>query len=170
MPNVGERSALVRFRITDALDGSGASILPEQSCGPIRNTQWKDNNHVSMGSYFQGTDISYYPTVSMEKELLLAVQTDPGDIQAIQGEIEFFLPTQVKRVVVDSPSAADVIEADDLRISFKAASESEISYQLSGDKKRLLAVRGLNDRGQVLESGSSSSSDVWFGSGRKRID
>lgn len=165
LPNVGERSALVRFRVTDALDSSGASILPEQSCGPIRNTQWIDDNHVSMGSYFQGTDISFYPSVSMEKELLLAVHTDPGDIQAIQGEIEFFLPTQVKRVVVDSPSAADVIEADDVRISFKAASESGIDYQLSGDRKRLLAVRALNDRGQVLESGSSSRSDVWFGSG-----
>ena len=52
-----------------------------------------------------------------------------------------------------------------MRVSFNESADSSLRYQVSGDTRRLLAVRALNERGQILESGSASWSDVWFGSG-----
>lgn len=165
LPNLGERSKLVRLNITDVVDADGRTLLPVQECGPTRNRGWTDDSQVSRESRFEGTEIVYLPTVSLDRQLRLAPGMKARDVAAIRGELEFLLPAEVRSVTVPAPLADQVVSGEDIRLRFQPGSDTAIAYQVSGDARRLLAVRALNAQGQVLESGSSSWSDSWFGSG-----
>ena len=153
------------MQVTEVTSMDGQSLLSDQQCGPVRNTGWTDSAFVSRGSTFVGNEIAYYPTVAIDKQLNLG-EVDAGDVAAIRGEIEFQLPAEVRSIRIEAPFNGQVVETDDVRVKFRDGSASSLSYQTSGDTRRILEVRALNANGQVLDRGSSMSSGVWFGSGK----
>lgn len=164
LPNLGERSQLVRLQVTDVVADDGRSLLPPNECGPVRNTAWTDSAMVSQGTRFVNNEVAYYPTASIVKELNLG-DASAADVAAIRGNIEFQLPAEVRSVRVDS-LADGIVESSDVRVKFKEGSPSSLSFEISGDARRVLDVRALNASGQVLESGSSMSSSTMFGGGK----
>ncbi len=163
LPNLGDRSKLVRMNIIDVVDTDDATLLPAQECGPTRNKGWTDDSQVSRSTRFEGTEIVYYPTVSIDRQLKLAAGSDARDVAAIRGELEFLLPTRVQSVRLDAPFDGRVVEGRGVRLRFRSGSDSAISYEVSGDRRRLLSVRALNANGQVLASGASSWSGGFLG-------
>ncbi|HSG32565.1 MAG TPA: hypothetical protein VLB82_13595, partial [Thermodesulfobacteriota bacterium] len=51
-----------------------------------------------------------------------------------------------------------VVEHNDMRFYLSSIKQQSISYQISGDKDKLLEVRALNDKGQTLQSSFGTSS------------
>jgi len=68
-------------------------------------------------------------------------------------------------VQVTSLSQAQQIDRDHLRIKLSQSAADTLDYEVYGDSKRLLAVRGLNKNGQPLSQSSSMSSGFLFGEG-----
>jgi hypothetical protein len=110
-------------------------------------------------------EIQTFPTVTLEKTLALTDGVAATDVAAIHGEIEYLLPTRVHNERVDVPLEGKVVERDEVRIQFQPGSDRSIAYQASGDTRRLLSIRGLNQNRQLLESGSAMWGENWFGSG-----
>lgn len=165
LPNLGERSELVRWRVTDVIDGRGESLMPARECGPVRGREWTAATQVTEGSYFADGELVRFPKVALEKSVILAEGARAGDVAAIRGELEFRLPSEVRSIRLDAPLAGKVVERDDLRVRFEPASERSISYQASGDTARLLSVRALNAAGEVLEKGGSTRGENWLRAG-----
>ena len=153
------------MQVTAVDTHDGRSLLTDRECGPTRNSGWTDRAMVMSASRFVDNEIVYYPTVTIGKQLNLGT-VGAQDISAIRGEIEFQLPTEVKILRVEAPFGDRVVETDSVRVKFRDGGTSNLSFQTSGDTRRILDIRGLNANGQVLESGSSMSSDVWFGGGK----
>ncbi len=167
VPNAGGRAKLVRMRINDVTNASGGSMLPEFECGPNVSREWTDSGPAVQQSYFDNNNqIAYYPYLSMDKAFTFADGADPNEVAAIRGEIEYQMPTEVRTIRLDMPVEGEVVEVADLRVKFRGGSDSSVSYQVSGDTRRLLDVRALNANNAVLESGSSMSSSNWFGGGQ----
>ncbi|MDJ0793825.1 MAG: hypothetical protein QNI98_06215 [Woeseiaceae bacterium] len=167
VPNAGGQAKLVRMRINDVTNAAGESLLPEFECGPNVSHEWAESNPTVQQSYFDSNnEIAYYPYLSMDKTFTFAEETNPDDVAAIRGEIEYQMPVEVRSIKLDMPVNGEVIETEDLRVMFRGGSDSSISYQVSGDSRRLLDVRALNANNAVLESGSSMSSSNWFGGGK----
>jgi len=163
--NLGDRSKLVRMRVTAVTDRDGQSLLPKRECGGVKNRDWTDAGSVSEGSHFVDGDLIRFPTIGLEKELSLREGVDAAAVSAIRGEIEYQLPTIDRSVVVDVPLEGEVVEGNEVRIQFQAGSDRSISYQASGDTRRLLAVRALNADGQPLTNGGSTWGKNWLGGG-----
>jgi len=163
--NLGDRSKLVRMQVTDVTDGAGQSLLAKRECGPVKNRGWADAGFVSEGSHFAGSDLIRFPTIALEKELSLREGVAAATVSAIRGEIEYQLPVTVRSVVVDVPLEGKVVEGNDVRVRFQAGSERTISYQASGDTRRLLSVRALNAKRQPLTNGGSTWGENWLAGG-----
>lgn len=126
LPNLGDRSRLVRMRISDVTDAAGKSLLPLRECGPARNREWVASGHVSEGTRFRDGEVVRFPKISMKKDLVLADNVEAADVAAIRGEIEYQMPTEVRRIRLDAPLAGEVIEDEDVRIRFQSASGRSI--------------------------------------------
>jgi len=163
--NLGDRSKLVRLRVIDVTDGDGQSLLSKRECGPVKNQGWTDAGFVSEGSQFVGSELIRFPTIALDKELSLREGVDAATVSAIRGEIEYQLPVSVRSVVVDVPLEGKVVESNGVRVRFQAGSERSISYQASGDTRRLLSVRALNANHQPLTNGGSMSGENWLAGG-----
>ncbi|MEO1204034.1 MAG: hypothetical protein AAFX10_15120, partial [Pseudomonadota bacterium] len=164
--NVGKRAKLVRMRVSEVSDASGASLLPPQRCGGDQGRDWQASSLAFQGSHFgANNELIYTPRVTLDRTITLADGTNPEDVASVRGEIEYRMPVRVRTIRVDSPVRGEIVNADGLRVAFEDGSEHSIAYRLSGDPERLVEVRGLNAEGKVLASSSSSSSSSWFGSG-----
>ncbi len=167
LPNLGARSRLVRMRVTDAVDETGTTLLDARQCGPSRNTEWTDAGHVSRDSRFVDNELTYFPTVSLQKALALAPDVRPERVAAITGEVEYRLATGIERLVVQAPVAGKAIEAHGVRVHFDGAGKHTMSYRASGTTERLLAVRALNADGAVLANGGAMWGQSWLGAGEQ---
>ncbi len=163
LPNLGSRAKLVRMRIDDVTDEQGASLLPLRACGPTSAREWAESSPVTTGSRFVGTELVKFPTVSIQKSITLADGSNAGDVARIKGNIEFQMPVEIQAMRIAMPVEGQLVETKDLRVLFQGGTEHSISYQLSGDKSRLLEVRALNAAGQVLETGGASWTGGFFG-------
>jgi len=166
LPNLASRSELVSLTFHDVTDGNGESLLPPGRCKPGRPLETTTLNQVSEGFGFKDGESVRYPLVTGDKTVPLAEGVTADQVASIRGLIQYRMPTQVERFVVQPPLIGRVVETDNVRLHFSKSNASTLSYQLSGDTHRLLAVRGLNDAGEVLSESSSSWGKNWFGGGK----
>ncbi|GGX58227.1 hypothetical protein [Saccharospirillum salsuginis] len=166
LPNLASRSELVSLTLHGVTDANGESLLEPGRCKPGRPLETMTLNRVSEGFGFKDGESVQYPTVTGEKTVPLAEGVTAEQVASIRGLIEYRMPTQVQRFVVQTPLLGRVVETDNVRLHFSESNASTLSYQLSGETHRLLAVRGLNEAGEVLSESSSSWGDNWFGGGK----
>ncbi|NIS09268.1 MAG: hypothetical protein GWO07_11005 [Candidatus Dadabacteria bacterium] len=96
-------------------------------------------------------------TAYVSKTIRLITETSLKDIDKVIGKVSFTVPSKVKKIPVTLKKGT-VVEHNDMRFYLSSIKQQSISYQISGDKDKLLEVRALNDKGQTLQSSFGSSS------------
>lgn len=166
LPNLASRSELVNLKLHGVTDANGESLLAPGGCQPGQPLEVTTLSQVSEGFGFKDGDSVRYTTVTGDKTVPLAEGVTADQVASIRGVIEYRLPTQIQRFVIEPPLNGQVVETDAVRLHFSESHASTLSYRISGETHRLLAVRGLNTAGQVLSESSSSWGDNWFGGGK----
>lgn len=166
LPNLGANTELVSLSIRDVTDTNGTTLLESGRCKPGHPLDATTLSQVSQGFGFKDGESVQYSTVTGTKALPLADGVTADQVDQIRGVIDYRMPTRVERFVVEPPLAGQVIETDTLRLHFSKSNASSVSYRVSGDTHRLLAVRGLNDDGQVLSVSSRTWGENWLGDGK----
>ncbi len=96
-------------------------------------------------------------TAHVSKTIRLIPGTSLKDIDKVIGKVSFTVPSKVKKIPVTLKKGT-VVEHNDMRFYLSSIKQQSISYQISGDKDKLLEVRALNDKGQTLQSSFGTSS------------
>jgi len=152
--NLGKSDERAQLFVSSVTDAQGNELMRDESCGSDRNTLPASIN----SPHFDNSVIG-------EKTVRLKTGTQHADIHQIHGEVKLLLPVRTETVQVTSLSQAQQIDSDHLRIKLSQSAADTLDYDVYGDSKRLLAVRGLNKNGQPLSQSSSMSSGFLFGEG-----
>ena len=152
--NLGKSEERVQLFVNSVTDAQGNELMRDESCGSNRNTLPVSINSPHFDNSVMG-----------EKTVRLKAGIPHADIHQIHGEVKLLLPVRTETVQVTSLSQAQQIDRDHLRIKLSQSAADTLDYEVYGDSKRLLAVRGLNKNGQPLSQSSSMSSGFLFGEG-----
>lgn len=128
-------------------DTAGQQLLADERCLSANDLMGRSPNHKPETSSSHSQNEAW-----VWKYLRLKPDTAIDDIAAIQGQIAFTIPTRVRRFAVPL-RAGETVEAAGLRFYLRRAGNDSITYQISGDRDKLLEVRALNQTGQVLRKG-----------------
>ena len=163
-----EKRPTAALTVTGVSGTDGQSLLREEDCGEDRNDQaahleFRDH------SIYTGSDWKTERRAAGQKSLRLLPGARLEDVARMEGEIRLNLAAETETHRLDTPFADQVIEAHGLRIQLRESSDGSISYSVSGETDRLLAVRGLNAAGQELASAGTSGSGS-LGGFEKRIE
>jgi len=152
--------------VTKALDGEGKDVLRKEPCGRVRNDQGAPfSEGFESVTYINNKPVKQTKSTA-NKTIRLARGARVEDLKSLHGRISVSLPTKVETVTLKAPLDNLSLERDGVRIKFKPIGKSMIEYTVSGDKSRLLEVRGLNKDSKPLQSGGGMSMDSFFGSGK----
>ena len=152
--NLGKSEERVQLFINSVTDAQGNELMRDESCGSERNTLPAPINSPHFDDSVMGV-----------KTVRFKAGTQHADIHQIHGEVKLLLPVSTETVQVTSLSQAQQIDRDNLHIKLNQSAADTLDYEVYGDSKRLLAVRGLNKNGQPLSQSSSISSGFLFGEG-----
>jgi hypothetical protein len=152
--NLGNNEERLQLFIGSVTDAQGNELMREENCGRERNNLPASISH----PHFDNNVIG-------EKTVRLKTGTRHADIHRIHGEVKLSLPVNTETVRLTSLDQAQQIDRDNLRINLSQSTADTLDYKVYGDSKRLLAVRGLNKKGQPLSQSSSMSSGFLFGDG-----
>lgn len=166
LQNVPDRGEWGQLRVTEVLDSGGNPVMPEQACGRNRNQDPAWLEKIFGASYFSDGEFVEYPAYRAKKQVHLLEGTSPLDIGEVRGIVEVRVPVQVSRHRLTAPLAGKVVETAGARLRFIGSSDGQLSYETSGEHERILAVRALNEQGQVLKSPGGSTMDRLLGSGK----
>jgi hypothetical protein len=105
------------------------------------------------------------PRLSASKIVHLIPGADVRGLQRIAGHISLRLPTKTEVVTVAVPKAGTVVEKHGVRIAINQVAGGALSYEITGDRDRVLVVQALNAKGQPLASSMKISGDLLLGGG-----
>lgn len=166
LQNVPDSGQWGQLRITDVLDAEGNPVMPKQACGQNRNQDPAWLGKIFGASYFSDGEFVNYPAYRAQKQVNLLEGTSPLEIGEVRGVVEARVPVQISRHRLTAPLAGKVVETAGARVRITGSSDGQLSYETSGDQDRILAVRALNEQGQVLKSPGGSSMGRLLGSGK----
>jgi hypothetical protein len=165
LPNGHASESPVRMRINQIVDASGDSLLAERGCDEDDPTAWNEMDY-SKTRNAQGDEVSgRYNALTHEQTLQLREGAAPADVTSIEGQIEYRMPMQVKQGRIDTPLRDKTVREDEVRLHFKKGKTNQVNYAVEGDPKRVLAVRALNQKGEVLRQRTELTSGRFFASG-----
>jgi hypothetical protein len=147
-------------------DGAGNNLLRVEDCGEDRNdlpTPLEIREH----STYSGETWHTERRAAGTKTVRLEPGTRLADVATIEGAVTLNLAETTETRRLDAPFAGQTIEMEGLRIELKEAGERRISYSVSGETDRLLAVRALNAQGQVLATAGTAGGGSFGGFERK---
>ena len=163
--NVGSRQA--SLKIIAVHDEAGNNLLAQPKCGePVNSTE----QFFTAWGGLKTAYVNHKPVTYNELEVRRKVKLKPGirfsQVTSMEGLIELNLATQISREQFAKTDQNKVMSAFGSRILFKPSAVDTLSYTLSGDEQRVLAIRALNRDKQYLSRSSSSSMSSLWGSGR----
>ena len=153
------------IRVNPVRDGNGRNLLREETCGPDRNEEPAILNSDKSFSHNAG-HITTTLNLKGEKSVRLATGVTLNEVAAIEGTVRLRMANTTETIRIVVPSAGQVYSDHRLRVQFKENKPGEISYNLSGETDRLLALRALNGSGQYLIGGGVASSSGFGSPGR----
>jgi hypothetical protein len=153
IPNIAAEPPRARLIIDRVTSTSGQELLKGEDCGRERNR---------MPAYFTS---ALPPRLSARKTVHLVPGTDARALQRIAGHIALRLPTKTEAMTLTEPKSGMVVEKYGAKISISRVAGSSLSYQVTGDRDRVLLIRALNAKGQPLASSMRISGDLLLGSG-----
>ncbi len=134
------------FKIVSVKDRQGAELLRVEQCGREINS-----DEVLLKRSFSPGEVNAAKTVRLKAGTTLE------DIARIEGHILLNVATQTRTRILAVPLEQDVFKENGFHLRFKKVGGSSVDYVLSGDRTRLLSIRGMNAGQQYLRSASSSS-------------
>jgi hypothetical protein len=153
IPNISGDPARAKLIIDRVTAADGQELLKREDCGRDRNSKPADFTS------------SLPPRLSASKIARLIAGADARALQRIEGRIALRLPTKTEAVTVADPKAGVVVERYGARIAIKQIAGSSFSYQITGDRDRVLLLHALNAKGQPLASHMKISGDLLLGAG-----
>ena len=172
--NIGNLRKNLFLQIVDAVDRNGQSILKQEKCGRDRNDKavpfglvMRTSNPTTPDSNpsLVGADKKiHYTQTSASKTAHLADDASLDNLEMIKGLIELDQPTSLEVKTLASPLAGQHINFQGMRLSLKGDAGGNLTFNVSGDKSKLLDVVALNKDKKPLHSGSSSSMSAFIGS------
>ncbi|GAB3109746.1 hypothetical protein [Pseudomaricurvus hydrocarbonicus] len=136
--------------------------MAQETCGNDINTDAASFSH----RFEQGS-------LRAKKTLRLVPGADVSTIAVVEGEVLLPVTTTTKTLLVAADTDLTSIEKativqDGMQLRIKSIEGDRVSFVVSGDQQRLLAVRGLNaDKRYLQAKGSSSMGDIH--SGKKSV-
>jgi hypothetical protein len=153
IPNLAADPARATLIVDSVMSSAGQELLKREDCGRERN-----------GKPAEFTS-PLLPRLSATKTVRLVPGADARALQRIAGHIALRLPTRTEAVTVAAPKAGTVVEKYGARVSINQVAGGTLSYQITGDRNRVLLIRALNAKGQPLAHHMKMSGDLLFGSG-----
>ena len=161
--NIGNKQA--KIRITEVNDEQGQNVLAAVKCGqPTSDDAYFSSLGGLRTAYVNNKEVTYN-----ELEVRQKVKLQQGikfkHVKNMQGVIELNLATQTQSKEVAKTEQNLVIAEYGTRLLFKPSSIDSLSYTLSGNENKILAVRALNGNKDYLSRMSRSSMGNLFGGG-----
>ena len=153
IPNLAASPDRAKLMIDSVTSATGQELLKHEDCGRERNAKPAD---------FKST---MPPHLTATKTVHLVAGADARSLQRIAGRIALRLPTKIEAVTMAEPSAGSAIEKYGARITINQVAGGTLSYQVTGERDRVLLIRALNVKGQPLASHMKMSGDLLLGSG-----
>lgn len=153
IPNLAADPARATLIVDSVTASAGQELLKREDCGRERN-----------GKPAEFTS-SLPPRLSATKTVHLIAGADARALQRIAGHIALRLPTKTDAVTITDPKAGAVVEKYGARVSISQVVGGNLSYQITGERDRVLLIRALNAKGQPLAHTMKMSGDLLFGSG-----
>ena len=153
MPNIdgywSDSKLKYSLTINSVSDINGNEMLRDERC--LKDLGYSDGNEKAATHMSVNNNIG-----SLTKSVRLKPDSDFNQVANIKGTLDFSMPTSVKTVELELKKGASY-EQHGVRVFLNDVAQQRITYQLSGDKDKLLEVRALNKNGQVLKSSYSSA-------------
>ncbi|HKX11010.1 MAG TPA: hypothetical protein VJN67_22625, partial [Stellaceae bacterium] len=153
IPNLAARPDRATLMIDSVTSAIGQELLKPEDCGRERNA--KPADFTSMMP----------PRLTATKTLHLIAGADAHSLRRVAGRVALRLPTKTESVTVAEPSAGTAIEKYGARVTLSHVTGGSLSYQVTGERDRVLLIRALNAKGQPLASPMKVSGDLLLGSG-----
>jgi hypothetical protein len=153
VPNVGASEDRVRLFVDSMKGAGGQELLRPEACGRERNDQ---------PAAFQSTGSK---RLRAKKTVRLIAGADPKALQSLSGHVRLQLPTRTEVVTLPHPAPGATADRYGAVFTVTGVEPGRVSYQIAGDRSRLLLFRALNAKGQPLASPSAFSTDFLFGEG-----
>lgn len=160
--NYGDQAVLV---VESAEGDGGEELLRRETCGQDRNSDGAPFGNFMRGSTYRDNQFVHYLQGGVEKSLRLKEGAALDDLRRLKGRIVLNQPTRLEKIILPVPLDGERIERGDVTVKFKPSDGSGISFLLSGNGSRLIAVRAMNRDRKYLQRAGSSSMDMFIGSG-----
>lgn len=164
--NVGNRHA--KINVLAVQNRQGKNVLQQSGCGVMTNRS--DDSYFSLWGGSRTAYVNNKPVQFNELEARKKVKLKPGtnfnEVTSLQARIELDLATRTRKEQLSKAQTDKnkVLTAYGSRIFFKPSAGDTLSYTVSGDEQRILAVRALNKNKQYLSRSSSTSmANIWGG-------
>ena len=159
IPNVAADPARAKLIVESVTSTGGQELLKHEDCGRERNGKPADFTS------------ALPPRLSASKTVHLVAGADARALQRVSGRIALRLPTKTESVTIAAPKPGTVVEKYGARLSINQISGGSLSYEITGERDRVLLLRALNVKGQPLASSMKISGDMLLGGGTAgRID
>ncbi|MCW8930423.1 MAG: hypothetical protein OQL19_09320 [Gammaproteobacteria bacterium] len=162
--NVGNKQA--KIRVTEVSDQQGENVLAKLACG--QPSILDDGFFTSWGGLrtaYLGDKKVNYNELEVRQKIKLKKGVKFSQVKILKGQVELNLATQTQSKEIAKSNENIVITDYETRILFTPSAPDSLSYTISGDENKILAVRALNKNRDYLSSMSRSSMDNLFGSG-----
>ncbi len=164
IPNSSNKQA--RIRIIAVEDSQGNNVLADAQCHKTASTDaYFSSFGLARTSFINNKEV-HYNELDLRKKIRLKKAVDFATVKALKAEIDLNLATRTEQISFEKPQDNKMLTRFGSRILFKPSADNVLSYIVSGNEQRILAVRALNKKHQYLSNASSSSMGNLFGSGR----
>ncbi|MCP3851874.1 MAG: hypothetical protein GY694_16815 [Gammaproteobacteria bacterium] len=158
--NVGSSQA--KIVVTAANDEQGKNLLAKAKCGESMSQEAFFTRFVgSRTAYIDGQPV-HYNEMDVQQQVRLRKGVKFSSLKSLQGQIELNLATQTKTKEVIKTDKNTVIAEYNTRLLFSPSAPNSLSFAMSGDIEKVLAVRALNKNKDYLARVSSSSMGSFF--------
>jgi hypothetical protein len=142
-----ERTADLSLVISSVKDAHGNELLRDERCVNRNEIFGRSRNHEpeTMGSMAQDRAMIF-------KHVRLREGAKVEDIRRIEGHLSLTAPVAVSTLTVPLRAGESVTHAG-ARFYLSTVRDRSVSYQISGEQKRLVEVRALNGDGKPLRTG-----------------
>ena len=163
--NVGNRQAALN--ITSVNDVNGNNLLAEAKCGEAANKSgtFFSSWGAARSTYVNGKQITYNE-IDARQKVKLKQGVNFSQVASLQGQVELNLAIETQVEQFARTAQNKVLSAYGSRVLFRPDAADTLSYTLSGDESRVLAIRAMNKNKQYLSRSSRSAMDNLIGSGR----
>ncbi|NRB77098.1 MAG: hypothetical protein HRU38_00280 [Saccharospirillaceae bacterium] len=125
-------------------NAAGENLLRDERC--VKDFSFGTANHQPATGYDSSFDIGY-----TDKRVRLTPNSTFKDVANISGEMAFSIPTAVEYIDLDLAKEASY-EKHGVRFYINDFAQQSVTYQVSGKTDNILEIRGLNAKGQILNT------------------